>query len=381
MGEGRRIKIQQEGGEIESKNDKPHLYGAAFLQLSEGVSVPALLLPLFLLSLAVFPAQAAESPKLLSRIAFGSCALQYRPQPIWDSVIALKPELFLFLGDVIYADTRDMKLMKAKYDTMAAIPGYQHLLAACPVLAIWDDHDYGENDAGAEYPMRIEAQKIFLDFCSEPVNSDRRKRPGVYAVQYFGPAEKRVQVIMLDVRYFKSPWIKDETKRKRYKPDTDPNSTMLGEAHWKWLKKQLKQRAQVRIIASGIQVINDEHGFECWGNLPRERERLFNLIRDAKAGGVIFLSGDRHFSEISSMDGGVGYPLYDFTSSGLTHSAEMGIKFPNSRRVGNPFGGLSFGTVTIDWGQKEPAIIMKAHDIRGEVQFEHQIRLSELQIK
>src|SRR5436190_18218787 len=79
----------------------------------------------------------------LRRIAFGSCAHQDRPQPIWDAVVAARPDLFLFIGDTVYADTTDMDAMRATYARLAALPGYQKLLRTCPVLATWDDHDYG----------------------------------------------------------------------------------------------------------------------------------------------------------------------------------------------------------------------------------------------
>src|SRR5437879_10728615 len=114
-------------------------------------------LGLFLLFSGAFAA-AGPDKKPLSRIAFGSCAHQDRPQPIWAPIVATRPELFLFIGDTIYADTEDIKVMRAKYAKLAAEPGYQKLLKTCPVLATWDDHDYGGNDAGAEYPKKRESQ-------------------------------------------------------------------------------------------------------------------------------------------------------------------------------------------------------------------------------
>ena len=117
---------------------------------------------------------AAEKP--LSTIAFGSCLKETRPQPIWEGVIAAKPDVFVLLGDNIYGDTRDMKKLKGKWDTFAAVPGFKKLRSDCRLLAIWDDHDYGENDAGIEYPKKVEAQQIFLDFLGEPKDSARRKR-------------------------------------------------------------------------------------------------------------------------------------------------------------------------------------------------------------
>jgi alkaline phosphatase D len=242
-------------------------------------------------------ARADESAKPLRRIAFGSCAHQDRPQPIWDAVVAAKPDLFLFIGDSIYADTTDMQVMRATYAKLAALPGYQQLLRTCPVLATWDDHDYGRNDAGAEYPKKDEAQQIFLDFFGVPKDSPRRKPQGVYHARLFAPPDRRVQILLLDTRYFRSP-LKKKAKyvpsEGPYVPSPDPNATLLGEAQWQWLGQQLRVPARVRLLVSSIQVVAEDHGFEKWMNLPRERDRLFKLIRDTGAGGVVLLSGDRH---------------------------------------------------------------------------------------
>src|SRR5262245_27222992 len=100
-----------------------------------------LLLAVFAAALPAAPAQDAPPPP--RRIAFGSCASQEKPQPIWDAVVAARPDLFLFLGDNIYGDTDNAEVLKAKYAQLAAVPGYQKLLQTCPVLATWDDHDYG----------------------------------------------------------------------------------------------------------------------------------------------------------------------------------------------------------------------------------------------
>jgi alkaline phosphatase D len=164
----------------------------------------------------------------------------------------------------------------------------------------------------------------------------------------------------------------------RYRPVYDTEHTMLGESQWAWLEEQLQKPADVRLIASGIQIVNDEHGYECWGLFPIERDRLFKLIAKTNASGVLFLSGDRHFAELSAIDGGVGYPLYDFTSSGLTHVAIDGIKAPNNKRVGKPFGDFNFGTVTIDLNATEPFIVLQIHDVNGTIQLAHRMRLIDL---
>ena len=117
----------------------------------------------------------AESARTLTRIAFGSCAKSQKPQPIWDAVLATEPDLFIFLGDNVYLDTRDPEVMRQRYAELAAQPGYQKLKATTPILAIWDDHDFGENDAGADYPMKEESRRQFLDFFGEVMTGVRPK--------------------------------------------------------------------------------------------------------------------------------------------------------------------------------------------------------------
>lgn len=326
---------------------------------------------------------AADTTKPLQRIAFGSCAEQDRPLPIWDAIVASKPELFLFLGDNIYGDTQDMEVLRAKYAKLAAMPGYQKLVKACPILATWDDHDYGVNDGGDSYPKRVESQAIFLDFFGIPKDSPRRKQEGVYHAEVFGPEGKRVQVIMLDARYFRSP-LKKKAKFEKgvgpYLPDNDPQTTMLGEKQWQWLEQQLRVPAEVRIIGSSVQVVAEDHGWEKWMNFPQQRARLYDLIRDTKAAGIIFLSGDRHLAELSVMDGGVGYPLYDLTSSGLNQGfKKWRPQEVNGHRVGTMNFGNNSGLITIDWDRTDPLISLQIRDEEGDIVLQQKIPLSLLQ--
>lgn len=327
---------------------------------------------------------ACATPANLTRVAFGSCADQDRPQPIWDTIAAQDPDAFLFIGDNIYADTRDPATMRAAYDRLGAEPHYQRFREQVRVLPTWDDHDFGENDAGADYPMREASQAMFLDFFGVPADDARRKRPGVYHAEVFGPPGQRVQVILLDTRYFKSPWRpRPEGEHPfygRWAPDDDPSATILGEAQWRWLAAQLAEPADVRLVASGFQVISEDHGWEKWANFPHERRRLFETIRESGAKGVIFLSGDRHKGELSMMDGGVGYPLYDVTSSGLNKGFATWFHFEKNRhRVAVMRVGNTFGQIEIDWNREDPLIRMQVRFEDGAVAFEHRLPLSMLQ--
>jgi alkaline phosphatase D len=348
---------------------------ASFVRVQGGVGVFACML------LVAQTATAQDVP--LERIAFGSCAHQDRPQPIWGPIVANKPQLFLFIGDNIYGDTKDMTILKKKYELLGAMPGYQTLLKACPVLATWDDHDYGLNDAGADYAQRVQSQQIFLDFFDVPKDSPRRKQEGIYDAKIFGPADKSVQVILLDTRYHRDP-LKRNTKVSpqfgNYVGNTDPKATILGAEQWRWLEEQLRKPAKVRLFVSSIQVVPEDHGYEKWMNFPLERERLLKLLKDTKAGGVIFLSGDRHLAELSVMDGGVGYPLYDLTSSGLNQGFKKWRKHEvNRHRVASMNYGDNFGLITIDWSAVDPLIRMQIRDADGEVTIQHKAPLSLLQ--
>lgn len=346
------------------------------------------------LLLCIGPVHAEDKP--LARIAFGSCAKQDKPQPIWESVIATDPQLFLFLGDNIYGDTTDMSVLKAKYDLLGQQPGYQKLKQLCPVLATWDDHDYGVNDGGADYPKKKESQQIFLNFFGAAENDPRRTREGVYSAHIFGPPGKRTQIILLDERYFRSP-LKTGFKpgepgdgyRGKYLPNTDADATMLGEVQWRWLEEQLKVPAELRLIGSSLQLIPDEHGSEAWSNFPRDRKRLFRLLRETKANGVIVLSGDRHLAEVARLPAehpdGIGYPLYEVTSSSLNapsgNITKAGIRFANeinSYRMGLTFFDVNFGNVMIDWEKPDPIVRVQVRDEAGAVVLQQRVTLSQL---
>ncbi len=330
----------------------------------------------------------------LSRIAFGSCAKHWQHQSMWEAVIAKKPDLFLFLGDAIYADTDGTtawlvteQQLQGEWNRLADKPEFQRARAAVPMMAVWDNHDYGSHAGGVEFPVKEASQQSLLDLFGEPVNSQRRRTPGIYDAKIFGPKGRRVQIILLDTRFFKDPYTKDpRSKEERlaagkvggYVPNDDSSATLLGEQQWAWLEEQLRRPADVRLIASSIQIIADEKGMDEWGNFPHQRKRLFSLIETTGAEGVVLLSGNVHFAEISRHDG-TPYPLVDFTSSGMTHIDEVYVKAKNSYRVAGPYVDLNFGLVEIDWtAEPSPLLALRAVGIDGSIRFEHRVSLNAL---
>ena len=314
----------------------------------------------------------AQASEAIDRIAFGSCLRQQEPQPIWNAIVATRPDIFLFIGDNIYADTENLRVMREQYAQLGAQPGYQRLRASCPVHATWDDHDYGANDAGAEYPMRAASKSAFLEFFEFPADSEVRTRPGVYGAHVYGPRGRRVQIILLDTRYFRSPLkrgpLTPTCPRVRYLANEDPEATLLGEDQWLWLEEQMRQPAELRILASSIQVIPDQHCFEKWGNFPRERERLFRLVRHTRANGVVLISGDRHFGDISHLDPhGVGYPLYEITSSGMNSACAGCVEANPYRAIGGSFHGDNFGLIKVARAAPSPRLRLEIRAADGKV--------------
>ncbi|MEN9874986.1 MAG: hypothetical protein RL186_1883 [Pseudomonadota bacterium] len=336
----------------------------------------------------------AES-KTLTRIAFGSCAKESKDQPIWDAVLAAKPDLFIFLGDNVYLDTRDPDEMRAKYAMLAAKPGFAKLRETTPILAVWDDHDFGEDDAGVDYPMKDVSREIFCDFWGEAATSPRRTRDGIYTAHVFGSKGRRVQIIMPDLRFNRSEIIKLDLGGKTYKVwekelmvagkpvpgpyarNPDLTSSMLGETQWAWLEAQLRIPADVRILASSLQVIADFPGWEAWINYAQDHQRLIDTIRKTKANGLFCLSGDTHYGEISKLATNVPYPLWDFTSSGLTEV--WPVIPPNALRVGEAFRARNFGLIELDWqAQGKTAIRVNINDEQGKTQLSQSLSLSQL---
>ncbi|HLP22379.1 MAG TPA: alkaline phosphatase D family protein [Chitinophagales bacterium] len=324
-------------------------------------------------------AQTLNTSKLISRIGFGSCNSQDNAQVIWDTIIKYKPECFILLGDNIYGDKRDMQVLLQKYNKFGSKAPYQRFKQKCPVIATWDDHDYGVNDGGKEYSMKKESKEIFLNFFNEPKDSERRKHEGIYTSYMIEQDGKRLQIILPDLRTFRDSICRggtDEDCYGEYIPCTDPAKTMLGEAQWKWLEGELRKPADLRIIGSSTQFLVDFNGWEAWANLPYERERFLKLIADTKANGVVFISGDLHYAELSRLhrpDLGL-YPIYDLTSSGMTHGHSCAGE--NKNRIHGAYMKANFGMINIDW--RAQMFVMEIKDEKGDAKITHTIPFSEL---
>jgi alkaline phosphatase D len=327
---------------------------------------------------------------VITTLGFGSCARQDRAQPIWDTINAARCDAFVLLGDNIYADTTDQAVFRAKYALLAAMPGFAQLRQTIPLFATWDDHDYGTNDGGAGFSAAAVAQTEFCDFFQVPATSPRRTTPGVHSCVLAGPPGKRVQIILLDTRMFRSPLKKDPANPKVTIPNTDPDATMLGAEQWAWFERRLREPAEIRVVVSSNQLIANEHGSEKWDNFPQERARFLELLRRTQAKSVVVISGDRHMAELSALTpaDGAPYLLYDLTTSGLNQPVEKETEHkaknppkpqPNRYRVHErPYTGSNFGLLRVKWDGPNPSVRLEVCGLTGEVLISRDILLAEI---
>lgn len=260
--------------------------------------------------------------------------------------------------------------MRAIYDTLGMKPCFQRLCDSTTVWATWDDHDYGMNDVGKRYSKKKKSKKIFLDFFNEPKKSDRRKHKGIYTSYQINDSSLTIQVIVLDTRTFrgdlldnKGELLKDSIYpyHRDYLPNSSEKVTLLGGKQWKWLREELMKPADVRIIASSIQFSHSFNGYESWNNFPKEQEKLLKTIAETKANGVLMISGDVHYGEISTLNNNITYPIFDATSSGL--SSKWHLATPNSNRIQGPIMDNNFGLITFQKTENDCQVNIQLIDL------------------
>jgi len=324
--------------------------------------------------LPVAPANVSLAPEtVLTRIAFGSCNHQLRPQDFWGVIADHNPDLFLFIGDNNYGDQgwdgdAGLTTLREAYGVQAATPELAAFRAEVPMMITWDDHDYGFNDGGASFAYRGWAEQIYETFWD--ASPEVRARPGVYESRMFGPEGQRTQIIMLDTRFFRSDletmdYTLDRAPLGPYQPSGDASKTMLGKAQWEWLEQELAKPADLRILVSSIQVITDAHDYESWEALPLERERLYTMLANRAESGLVMLSGDRHaggvYTDVTPET--KGERMWELTSSSLNYSFSSTerntAREPDDKRISDFISEENFGLVEIDWSARTMTLSLR----------------------
>lgn len=317
------------------------------------------------------------------KVAIGSC--YYHPEPevdrpgkpygdkleIFKTIYNQKPDAMVWLGDNVYSREVDFGSKYGFYRryTMArSAPELQPLLAAGPNYAIWDDHDYGPNDADRSWAGKRWTEEVFNNFWCNPT-TNATGDGGITSTVVMND----VQFFLLDDRYHRSP-NHDKTARKK---------SFLGDKQVQWLIDNLiYSKATFKIVCIGGQVLNNVPAHENYANYAEERAQLLDLIRNAGVKGVLFLSGDRHHTELIKLDNQMSYPLYDLTVSPLTSGVAQPGKNETDEATGRVANTLvterNFGLLEFSGKDKERTMKISIMDYTGKLMWERSIAASEL---
>ena len=299
----------------------------------------------------------APNNLLAYKYGLGSCLDQSLEQEIWHAIKDEKLDGFIFLGDNVYGDQPNGKLLKMKnaYQIQKnRLPKW--LMQDKEILAVWDDHDFGLNDGGKDYPHKEEAQKMFLNFWEIAENDPRNFREGLYFKKERNVDGTEIEIIALDTRYFRS---KLKGKKNAYEPNKNPQATILGNKQWDWFESSIaNSSARVIIVLSSIQVLATDHSYEKWANFPLERSKLIRILSEAALDKtVIVVTGDRHRSGIYQND-----YFTEITASSLN---KPGSRFKESDPLllGETFPEINYGVLNIQPAEKQ--IIVSIHNKKG----------------
>lgn len=300
-----------------------------------------------LLALSRAHAQDVVYPEPLTHLSFGSCNKTSIHPEVWATIAEQQAQVWVWLGDIVYGKPNALEDLSQRYKKQLANPHYQQLKQHAKVFGIWDDHDYGPNDGGSDYALKEESRELLFNFLELPTTHPARQRHGAYQAYSFGSGAQKVLLVLLDNRYFKEPYKKNPDPKQRYYPNA---GLLLGETQWEWLDDLLASSdARVHLFGSGIQFLSDQHPYEKWENYPKAKARMQELILKYNLKNPVFLTGDRHIAELSKTALSPAKTVYDFTSSGITHSYDVLQEEANSHRISPLIVERNFGQLFFDW--------------------------------
>jgi alkaline phosphatase D len=274
----------------------------------------------------------------------GSCAYFNEPRfdrpgkpygadsSIFETMAGNRAAFMLWLGDNWYTREVDYYSVwglwyRASHDRR--LPVLQSFWKAMPHYAIWDDHDFGPDDSDGSYFLKDSSRSIFMNYWGNPSYGQDGK--GIYTQFSYADAD----FFLTDDRYFRSSDLLADSVNGQPNPDKH----FFGSEQLDWLKNALAtSEATFKIIVVGSQVLNQMNPTaEGLDHYPAEFEELLKFLDTQKINGAIFLTGDRHYSEIIEYKRASNYTLYDITVSPLTSgiSRVRGAEINNPARIAN----------------------------------------------
>lgn len=237
-------------------------------------------------------------------IVFGSCYFQgvlgIERGLIFDKMMAQKSDAVIILGDFPYSDAGGLDELRTNHKLIRSNNHFSKLTSSVPVYAIWDDHDYGNDNSDGTNRNKDFALKVFNEYWPNPINPDRKEN-GIYTSFVIN----NVEIFLLDTRYHS------------YQRTSNP--ILLGDEQFSWLCSGLNSsEATYKVIASGVPLASNNSDGWSGKYYARDKEKLFSCIYENEIPGVIMISGDSHRSEIHQFNlNGLfsNNTIYDFTSS------------------------------------------------------------------
>ena len=309
-----------------------------------------------------------SKPKTGLKIGFASCLHQNKRMPIFKTIKAENFDLFLLMGDNVYgnSNSEDLKELRVAYNKQKQ--NFDKLDFDFPIEAIWDDNDYGLGDGGKEYNLKEKSKELFLNFWDIPTNDPRRQRNGLYHEVLQNYNGKSIQILFLDTRTFRDNLKPTDDKgavgKERYVPFPDTSLTMLGKEQWQWLVKKISKSVNYRIIVSSIQILAVGHGWECWNNLPYERQKFIDLLDKSNINHTVLLSGDRHRGGQYQLKTKSNKIISEMTSSSL-NVPYSNPEEPGPLRIGGTYSKENYGVIQMYESKDSLSVMLK--NIKGEV--------------
>jgi len=315
------------------------------------------------------------------RVVAGSCA--YINDPAYDRpgkpygagydifgrMAGQKPDMMLWLGDNVYlreADYGSRWGMAERYRHDRAVSELQSLLRSTHHYAIWDDHDYGPNDSNQSFNLKDESLALFKRYWANPAYG----LPGTDGI-FVKFTFRDIDFFLLDNRYYRD----DD-----HAPDT-ATKTMLGQDQLAWLKNALlDSKAPFKIIANGSQMLNELSKKEGWNHFPDERTAFVDWLNETNIPGVMFMSGDVHYSALLKLDRTNRYPIYELTCSPLTSGPRTKKLAPGESLLvpGTFVGERNFCQLDFSGPRKNRNLKITVLNADGEVKWTKDIAAKEL---
>ncbi|QCK16977.1 alkaline phosphatase D family protein [Mangrovivirga cuniculi] len=282
------------------------------------------------------------------------------------------PDFMVWMGDNTYlreVDWNSRSGIYHRYTHTRSLPELQPLLANTHHYAIWDDHDYGPNDADRSYWGKHMTEEAFNLFWGN-LNTGLIEGEGVTNVFPW----QDVEFFMLDNRWFRSA-----------NDDWDyEDRQIFGEKQLLWLREALVgSHASFKFIVMGGQALPENPRFERFSTFEEERQKFLKMLREINVPGIVILSGDIHHTEMNKMERDGYYPLYEITVSSLT-AGTYALKPPYNNKYlleETIVNEHNYGIFTVSGPRTERVLNIKVKGVNGELKWEKEITAEELSTK